>query len=361
MLNLYKYARPAIFKIDPETTHKLTIKALKTGIIRPCSVVKSPILEQDLFNLKFLNPVGLSAGFDKNAEVIAPALKIGFGCTEVGTVTPKPQNGNPRPRIFRDVKSGSVINRMGFPNGGLRVFKPNIEKFMANPDRPQGVVGINIGMNKEQLDPAADYCALIRELAPLADYMTVNISSPNTPGLRDLQQKDILLELLTKMMKTRQETCGDISSGKAPALLIKLAPDLNEQQQEEIAETLLHSGVDGVILSNTTLDRPDHLPAEFNAEKGGLSGAPVRDKSTAIIRNFYKLTKGKLPIIGIGGISNADHAYEKIKAGASLIQLYTGMIYEGPEIANNINKGLLSLLEADGLSSITDAIGLDHK
>ncbi len=361
MLNLYKRVRPAIFKIDPETTHKLTIKALKTGLIRPCSVVKSPALEQDIFNLKFLNPVGISAGFDKNAEAIAPALKVGFGCTEVGTVTPKPQSGNPRPRIFRDVESGSVINRMGFPNGGLRVFKPNIEKFMANPDRPQGVVGINIGMNKEQLNPAEDYCALIRELAPLADYMTVNISSPNTPGLRDLQQKDILLDLISKMMATRQEVCGDISSGKAPAFLIKLAPDLNEQQQEEIADTLMQSGVDGVILSNTTLDRPDYLPADFNAEKGGLSGAPVRDKSTAIIHNFYKLTKGELPIIGVGGISNAEHAYEKIKSGASLVQLYTGMVYEGPEIANNINKGLIKLLEQDGLSSISDAIGLNHK
>ncbi|PCJ98639.1 MAG: dihydroorotate dehydrogenase (quinone) [Zetaproteobacteria bacterium] len=361
MLKLYKYVRPAIFKIDPETTHKLTIKALKTGAIRPCSSVASPLLEQDLFNLKFANPVGLSAGFDKNAEIIAAILNMGFGCTEVGTVTPKPQNGNPRPRIFRDVKSGSVINRMGFPNGGLRVFKPNIEKFMARPQRPQGVVGINIGMNKEQLNPAEDYCALIRELAPLADYITVNISSPNTPGLRDLQQKDILLDLITKMMKTRQDVCGDISSGKAPAFLIKLAPDLNEQQQEEIAETLMASGVDGVILSNTTLDRPEYLPADFNAEKGGLSGAPVRDKSTAIIRNFYRLTKGKLPIIGVGGISNAEHAYDKIKAGASLIQLYTGMIYEGPEIANNINKGLIDLLKADGLSSITEAIGLDHK
>ena len=357
MLKLYKYVRPAVFKIDPETAHGVTIKALKTGALRPCSIVSSPILEQEIFGLKFPNPMGLSAGFDKNAEVIAPALKLGFGFTEVGTVTPKPQGGNPRPRIFRDPKSGSVINRMGFPNGGLRVFKPNIEKFINSDNKPNGVVGINIGMNKDQSDPAADYCALISELAPLADYLTVNISSPNTAGLRDLQRKDALAELLGEMMETRSKACPD----NPPALLIKLAPDLDEKQQQEIAETLLSADVDGVILSNTTLDRPEFLPEKFRGEKGGLSGVPVREKSTAIIRNFYKLTDGKLPIIGVGGISNAEHAYEKIKAGASLVQLYTGMIYEGPAIANDINKGLIELLERDGFASITDAIGADSK
>lgn len=356
---LFKYIRPAIFKFDPETAHSLTIKALKTGAVRTCNVVKSDMLEQDLFNLRFANPVGVSAGFDKNAKVIAPILKLGFGTTEVGTVTPKPQGGNPRPRIFRDPDNGAVINRMGFPNGGLRVFQPNIEKFLNTASRPTGVVGINIGMNKEQTNPAEDYCALIRALAPLADYLTVNISSPNTPGLRGLQQKDVLLALLEEMMAAREETCGDIASGKAPALLIKLAPDLAEEQQAEIAEVLLHGKVDGVILANTTLDRPDYLTEDFREEKGGLSGAPVRDKSTAIIRNFYKLTNGKLPIIGVGGISNAAHAYEKIKAGASLVQLYTGMIYEGPEIANDINKGLITLLEKDGFASITEAIGTE--
>ncbi len=357
MLQLYKYVRPAVFKIDPEAAHGMTIKALKTGALRPCSVVSSPILEQEIFCLKFPNPVGMSAGFDKNAEVIAPALKLGFGSTEVGTVTPKPQGGNPRPRIFRDPKSGSVINRMGFPNGGLRVFKPNIEKFINSTNKPNGVVGINIGMNKDQSDPAADYCALISELAPLADYLTVNISSPNTAGLRDLQQKDALADLIGKMMEAREEACPD----SPPALLIKLAPDLDEKQQQEIAETLLSAKVDGVILSNTTLDRPEFLPEKFRGEKGGLSGVPVREKSTNIIRNFYNLTGGKLPIIGVGGISNASHAYEKIRAGASLVQLYTGMIYEGPAIANNINKGLIELLERDGFASITDAIGADNK
>lgn len=356
MLQLYKFIRPAVFKIDPEDAHGLTIKALKTGAIRPCNVFRDERLAQNLWGLNFPSPVGLSAGFDKNAEVIAPALRLGFGFTEAGTVTPKPQGGNPRPRIFRDPANGAVINRMGFPNGGLREFQPNIEKFRNSASRPDGVVGINIGMNKTQSEPAEDYCALIRALAPLADYLTVNISSPNTPGLRDLQQKDVLSALIAQMTDAMREACG---SEGTPPLLIKLAPDLSEAQQEELAEVLVTSKVDGVILSNTTLDRPEYLSDGFRDEVGGLSGEPVREKSTAVIRNFYRLTGKKLPIIGVGGISTAEHAYEKIKAGASLVQLYTGMIYEGPDIANSINRGLAELIEKDGFFKISDAIGAD--
>lgn len=350
---IYKAVRPIVFKMDPEDAHGATIKALKSGAIRSCKITKSERLEQELFGLRFPNPIGLSAGFDKNAEVIAPALRLGFGYTEVGTVTPLPQGGNPRPRIFRDPANGAVINRMGFPNGGVRVFKPNLQRFLGMSARPDGVVGINIGMNKTQENPANDYCALIRELAPLADYLTVNISSPNTPGLRNLQEKEPLSELIGQMKNTLSDVCGN----EAPALLIKLAPDLDAQQQEEIAGVLMDTKVSGVILSNTTLDRPDYLSDGFRDENGGLSGMPVREKSTQIIRNFYSLTKGQLPIIGVGGISDADHAYEKIKAGASLVQLYTGMIYEGPSIANTINAGLLELLNKDGFSHISQAIG----
>ncbi len=355
-MSLYNLVKPIIFKVDPETAHGMTIKALKTGLIKSCKAVQSERLEQHIFGEDFVNPVGLSAGFDKNAEVIAPILKLGFGFTEVGTVTPNPQGGNARPRIFRDPKTESVINRMGFPNGGLRVFKPNVEKFLNDTPRPKGVIGINIGMNKIQTKPASDYCALIKELAPHADYLTVNISSPNTPGLRNLQEKEPLTDLIKAMRKAMHLVCPD----HPPAILIKLAPDLDEKQQEEIAQTLIENQIGGVILSNTTLDRPSTLPPTFSAQKGGLSGAPVRDKSTDIIRNFYKLTKGKLPIIGVGGISNAQHAYDKIKAGASLVQLYTGMIYQGPDIANNINKGLLELLDNDGFDHISEAIGADH-
>jgi len=357
MQKLYKFIRPGIFKIDPETAHGLTIKALKTGMIKPCSVAQSERLEQSIFGLKFDNPVGMAAGFDKNAEVIVPLLKLGFGFTEPGTVTPKPQGGNPRPRIFRDPSNNAVINRMGFPNGGVRQFKPNLDKARNDPSRPDdGIIGVNIGMNKGQQNPAEDYLSLIKDLAEQADYLTVNISSPNTPGLRDLQEKEPLTALLKQLMKRVRQVCPDYPT----PLLVKLAPDLTEKQQEEIAETLLENKVSGVILTNTTLDRPDTLPEKFASEKGGLSGAPVREKSTAVIKNFYKLTKGKLPIIGVGGIQTADHAYEKIKAGASLVQLYSGMIYEGPEIANNINRGLLDLLDQDGFNNISEAIGADH-
>lgn len=350
---LYKTIRPAIFKMDPEDAHRFTIKALKSGVIRTCLSSPSDRLAQNLFGLTFKNPIGLSAGFDKDAEVISPVLRLGFGFTEVGTVTPLPQKGNPRPRVFRDPPNNAVINRMGFPNGGLRVFKPNLERFLGSPSRPGGVVGINIGMNKTQENPAEDYCHLIRELAPLADYLTVNISSPNTPGLRDLQSKEPLTVLIGEMKDALSQTCPQ----NAPALVIKLAPDLTDQQQEDIAAVLVNTKVDGVILSNTTLDRPDYLSEGLSEQTGGLSGTPVRDKSTLIIRNFYRLTSGKLPIIGVGGISNAEHAYEKIKAGASVVQLYTGMIYEGPNIARNIQSGLIELMDKDGHKNITDAVG----
>ena len=359
MKNLYKLVRPCVFKIAPETAHGMTIKAMKAGLVRSCCPnIDDAALGQRIFGLDFENPVGMAAGFDKNAEVIVPVLKLGFGFTEVGTVTPKPQGGNPRPRIFRDPSNEAVINRMGFPNGGVRIFKPNLDKARSNPARPDGgIIGVNIGMNKGQANPVEDYMELVKELADQADYMTVNISSPNTPGLRDLQEKDALSELLSKIMKTIRRVGGDYPT----PLLVKLAPDLNEKQQEEIAQTLMENQVSGVILTNTTLDRPDFLPEKFKTEKGGLSGAPLRDKSTDTIRSFYKLTKGKLPIIGVGGISTAKHAYDKIRAGASLVQVYTGMIYEGPDIANDINKGLLNLLDQDGFSNISQAIGADHK
>ncbi len=359
MNNLYKLIRPCIFKIDPEIAHGITIKTMKTGLVRSCYLpIEDTALRQNVFGLDFENPVGMAAGFDKNAEIIVPVLKLGFGFTEVGTVTPKPQGGNPRPRIFRDPSNEAVINRMGFPNGGVRVFKPNLDKAKSNPACPDGsIIGVNIGMNKGQTIPAEDYIELIKELSDQADYITINISSPNTPGLRDLQEKNALSELLSKVMKTIRRVGGDYPT----PLLVKLAPDLNEKQQEGIAKTLIENGVSGVILSNTTLDRPDFLNKKFGEEKGGLSGAPLRDKSTDTIRRFYKLTRGKLPIIGVGGISTARHAYDKIRAGASLVQIYTGMIYEGPDIANNINKGLLDLLDHDGFSNISQAIGADHK
>lgn len=355
----YKAIRPFIFLLSPELAHRLTLKALKYAprFLMPKPTKLSPTLESVLWGRVFPSPVGLAAGFDKNAESLSGLFHLGFGFVEAGTVTVKPQAGNPRPRIFRCPEHNAVINRMGFPNAGVAVFKENIRKFLEQKPRPNGVLGLNIGMNKDQTDAAKDYTALIRSLAPMADYLTINISSPNTPGLRNLQEKGPLSELLTAVMVERKESCGD----HPPPLLIKLAPDLNDQQLSDIADVLLAHKVDGVILTNTTLDRPAFLPEKFRGEKGGLSGNPLTQKSTDIIRRFYALTKGQIPIIGAGGIGSATDAYAKIRAGASLVQIYSNLIFHGPALVATINEGLTDLLSRDGYKSIAEAVGADHK
>ncbi len=358
MPDLYAAFRPLLFKIDPEQAHDYTLKIMKAGLMpSPGAPLRDKALEVNLWGHKFPNPVGLAAGFDKNAEVIGPAFSLGFGFVETGTVTPKPQDGNPKPRVFRNSKSESIINAMGFPNKGANVYKANIEKFLGEKKKSSGVIGINIGMNKTQTEPAKDYTYLINMLGPMADYLTVNISSPNTPGLRNLQEREPFIELIGALMEERERACGD----HPPPLLVKLAPDLDESKQEGLVKAVLESGIDGLILTNTTLDRPDYLPEDFRNRKGGLSGKPLTAKSTAVIRNFYKLTKGKLPIIGVGGISSGSDAYEKIKAGASLVQLYTGLVFKGPSVANSINRELLGLLKSDGLTNISQAVGKDAK
>lgn len=354
----FKYTKPLFHAMDPETAHTVGLHAMKKGLHPHYDAVQDERLKITLWDRQFPNPVGLAAGFDKNAEVIGPMLKMGFGFVEVGTVTPKPQEGNPRPRVFRNIDNEAVINRMGFPNKGLPDFKSNIENFLETKPRPKGIVGINIGMNKEQTDPASDYCLLLRALCNYGDYFTINISSPNTPGLRNLQSRENLLPLLERIKEERTKSCRESFK---PPLLVKLAPDLDGNQQEEIAQIVLEAKIDGLILTNTTLDRPEFLPKKFRHEMGGLSGKPLTDKSTAIIRNFYALTNGKIPIIGVGGISSGQDAYDKIKAGASLVQLYSSLVYHGPEIANQINNDLLQFLDRDGFSSIKDAVGSDHK
>ena len=353
----YDLLRPLFFKMEPEKAHDLTLKVLQSPLAPRHPAVKDPALQVTLWDRRFPNPVGLAAGFDKNAAVVAPMLRLGFGFVEVGTVTPKPQDGNPKPRVFRDIPNEAVINRMGFPNGGLNVFKHNLGKFSDIKPRPNGVVGLNIGMNKDQKEPAKDYRLLVQHLAPMADYLTINISSPNTPGLRDLQKREPLMDLIGQVIEERSRACKI----DPPPLLVKFAPDLTPEQQGELVGAVIDSGIDGIILTNTTLDRPDYLDSDFALEKGGLSGAPVRDKSTAVIRNFYELTKGNVPIIGLGGISSGAEAYEKIKAGASLVQVYTGLIYKGPTIARDINQDLLTLLKQDGYSQISEAVGADTK
>ena len=356
-MTLYNKLSPLLFKIEPETAHGLTIRAMKLGAVPCVKRRETPTLEQTIWGLKFPNPVGLSAGFDKNAEVVGPAFRLGFGFVEPGTVTPKPQSGNPRPRVFREPLSQSVINRMGFPNEGADVFKSNIEKFLSRKPRPSGVLGINIGMNKGQEEPAKDYRFLIRQLGPLADYLTVNISSPNTPGLRDLQKREFLLELMGALKEEARKACGDAP----PTILVKLAPDLSEAQQEELAAVALEAQIDGLILTNTTLARPEHLPEEFRSQQGGLSGRPLTGKSTDVLRNFYRLTKGQIPLIGVGGVSGGADAYAKIRAGASLVQIYTALVFQGPALVGTILNDLERLLAKDGYTHISQAIGADHK
>lgn len=352
----YTALRPLLFALDPELAHNVTLKALHKNLTPRIAPVDHPVLKQSLWGRSFSNPVGLAAGFDKNAEAVAGLFNFGFGFVETGTVTIKPQEGNPRPRVFRDVKNSAIINRMGFPNKGVGVFKQNLSAFLQTKPRPQGVLGINIGMNKDQTNAADDYTQLVRLLAPLADYITINISSPNTPGLRDLQHPDHLAALLTSVMDERAATCGN----HPVPILVKLAPDLVEDQLSNIAHVLLAQKIDGVILTNTTLHRPEILPVAFRSQKGGLSGAPLLDLSTAAIRRFYTLTDGKIPIIGAGGVDDAASAYAKIRAGASLVQLYSGLVFKGPYVVRDINLGLCDLLRDDGFTSLTQAIGADH-
>ncbi len=356
MKKLYRCLRPLLFKVPPETAHNMMISVLSRVPV-PCGkAFDAPNLKVTLWERNFPNPIGVAAGFDKNADIIGPCLKFGFGFTETGTVTPRPQDGNPKPRIFRDPGTRSAINRMGFPSAGLSQFKTNLTRFIDKKPRPLGIVGVNIGMNKNQTEPAKDYTALIRNLGPLADFLVINISSPNTPGLRNLQKKEHLAPLLDAVMTERTKSCRT----SAPPMLVKLSPDIHEDEQEDIAITILNSGIDGLILTNTTLDRPTYLPENFAKEQGGLSGEPVKDKSTETIRRFYALTKRKLPIIGVGGVASGQDAFEKIKAGASLIELYTSMVYEGPWIANKINKELSALLEKNGYNSVMEAVGADN-
>jgi dihydroorotate dehydrogenase len=357
MSKLYNFSRPFLLKMDAERAHRLTLKALKTGLIPCSSIVKNKALQVNLWNRQFPNPVGMAAGFDKNAEVIYPVLKMGFGFIEIGGVTPHSQNGLPKPRIFRDIPNKAIINRMNFPNLGMDAIKENIAGFLERKPRPEGLVGIQIAKGENQEDAAKDFVTLIRNLGPMADYITFNISCPNTPGLRDLQSRDMLLSLSEKILNERAKSCGV----NPPPVVVKLSPDLNDEQKQQLAEAVAESGLDGVILTNTSAQRPKHLNPKFAERPGGLSGAPIKDKATQTIHDFYRITNGKVPIIGLGGISSGDDAYDKIKAGASLVQLYTGLVYKGPDLIHDINVRLLQRLKEDGLKHISEATGLAHK
>lgn len=354
-MGLYPLLRSALFQLDPELAHNLTLKALKAGFPYKRAAAPDQILQQSLWGLNFSSPVGLAAGFDKEAVVADEMLKLGFGFVELGTVTPKPQKGNDKPRVFRLVEDEAIINRMGFPGSGLSVFSENIRKLKRH--KLLGPIGVNIGMNKGQSDPAQDYAILIRELGVFADYVTVNVSSPNTPGLRDLQKREFLLPLLDMLHEVR----ASLNRKGLLPILVKLSPDLTEEQQEEMAVALVEAQVEGIILSNTTTERPETLQSRHKREAaGGLSGAPLREKSYAVLRNFAKLTEGKVPLISVGGIASAEEAYRRIKAGASLVQLYSALVYHGHDLPERINGGLARLLQNDGFTTIKEAVGSDN-
>jgi dihydroorotate dehydrogenase len=347
---MYRLLRPLLFALPPETAHRTTLAALAAGA-RPCAAFSFPVLETSVWGMSFRNPLGLAAGFDKDAVALPALFRMGFGFVEAGTVTPKPQDGNPRPRVFRDVQSRSIVNRMGFPGGGLDAFESNLRRAGV----PSGVLGLNIGINKDTPNAMEDYCQGISRLAPYAEYIAINVSSPNTQGLRDLQAKAELEKLLDALVLARNEAAATLSR-KVP-LLLKIAPDLDDRQQADVANTVMTRGVDGLIVSNTTISRPEGLGKALQAEKGGLSGALLCPLALRMTENMYRLTEGRMPIIGVGGISNAQDAYARIRAGASLVQVYTALVYQGPDLVRSIQEGLVELLQKDGFSSVAQATG----
>ena len=330
--------------LPPETAHRLAVRALP--LLPSRAALASPRLRTRLCGLNLPNPVGLAAGFDKNAEAFAGALRQGFGWVETGSVTPRPQAGNPKPRLFRLVEDEAVINRMGFNNDGLEA----VAARLAGRDPSVGIVGANIGINKDSTDPVGDYVLGLRRLLPLVDYVTVNISSPNTPGLRGLQRREPLERLLAALIEAR----GTVRK----PLLVKIAPDLDEAGEEDIAEVALASGVDGLIISNTTVARPP-LRSSHRDETGGLSGRPLLGPSTALLRRMAGRVRGRLALVGVGGIASGADAYAKIRAGASAVQLYSGMVYGGLGLARRVARELDALLARDGFADVAAATGAD--
>ncbi|HYI40181.1 MAG TPA: quinone-dependent dihydroorotate dehydrogenase [Allosphingosinicella sp.] len=339
---LYPLVRPLFFALDAERAHRLTIRGLKAvpaGIPPPTD----PRLAIRVAGIDFPNPVGLAAGFDKDGEVFRQMLGFGFGFVEIGTVTPRPQAGNARPRLFRLAEDRAVINRMGFNNAGFEVARARLA------GRRRGIVGVNVGANKESGDRIADYVAGVAEMAPLAAYLTINISSPNTPGLRTLQDKGALSELLAAIAGAR--------SGQAPVFL-KIAPDLEMSEMDDIARAAIDSKMDALIVANTTLSRPP-LHSRHKGEAGGLSGAPLKDLALQRLKDFRSATGGVLPLIAVGGIENGVDAYARIRGGASLVQLYTALVYQGPGVARAIVGELRNLLARDGFATLGEAVGAD--
>ena len=345
---MFSFLRPFVFNLDPETAHDLAIKSLKYNFLPSSlfSVTDEEMLSTKLFGKEISNPIGLAAGFDKSAEVYNQIFKLGFGFVEVGTVTPEQQYGNEKPRNFRLTKDHALINRLGFNNDGAEVVRKRIEN-----NSPDSLLGINIGPNKDSKDMINDFIKCAEIFFPLGDYITVNISSPNTPGLRDFHKVEVLDKLLLKINQVREK------SNFNKFFLLKVSPDLENSSVDNITKLILKHKIDGVILTNTTDKNRENLLDKKKVEVGGLSGRPLKDLSTQFIKKFYKNLKGEIPIIGVGGIDSGESAFEKISAGASALQLYTGLIYKGPTIIKEIKNELIQILKNKGFKNIKEAVG----
>ena len=354
-----RLARAVLSRLDPETAHDLTLWALRRGLGPARAGPDDPVLAVRLWGRDFANPLGLAAGFDKNATVIGATLRWGFGFVEVGSITPAPQPGNPRPRVFRLAEDAAGINRLGFPSQGLAAAAARIGRWRAQAARApaEGLLGVNLGKNRDSADPAADYAEGARLLAPFADYLAVNVSSPNTPGLRALQDRDELTRILGQV----RAAIADLPPAAQPALLVKIAPDLSTAVLVEIAAVAVELNLAGLIVGNTTVARPETLAGGHKGEAGGLSGRPLSAPSTAVLGEIYRQTGGRVPLVGVGGVGSAADAYAKIRAGASLVQLYTALVYRGPGLVAEITAGLAALLRRDGFSNVGEAVGADHR
>ena len=347
---MFSILRPYIFSLDPESAHDLAIKSLKFNFIPPnfFNVENEDMLSTSLFKKNLKNPIGLAAGFDKSAEVYNSLFKLGFGLIEVGTITPRKQLGNLKPRVFRLEKDKAMINRLGFNNDGTDIVVNRLSN-----NKPQGFLGINIGPNKDSKNKILDFLECLKKLHKFASYVTINISSPNTEGLRDFHEEILLTELLEKINAIKKDEKISIP------VLLKLSPDINDKQISKINENILKFKVDGLVLTNTTNENRDKLEDIKKHESGGLSGAPIKNLSTNFIKNFYKINKGKIPIIGVGGIDSGQSAFDKITAGASVVQLYTGMVYKGPSIVKDIKKELIEILKREKIKNISQAVGIN--
>jgi dihydroorotate dehydrogenase len=343
---MFNILRPLIFKFSPEVAHSLAIKALKLNNIPYSKPKDNHILETTFCEKKLSSPIGVAAGFDKNAEVYNPLFNLGFGFVEVGTITPKPQFGNPKPRVFRLEEDEALINRLGFNNSGSEEISMRIKE-----NNKKGFLGINIGPNKDSIDRVEDYLICFRKFYNLADYITINISSPNTENLRDFHNHDELNFLIDKIKNEKKELNSNVP------LAIKVSPDLNDEQINEVSKIIMDQEVRIIIISNTTDKNRENLKNINKLEKGGLSGKPIEKISNEVISKFYKILKDKTKIIGVGGVSNGQDAFKKITSGATLVQLYTGMVYRGPRIASKISNELIDLLKNKGFKNVSEAIG----